>query len=138
MYIFIYTYRCMYMCIYIYIHMSVCAHIYIHIHVYMYIYICIYICIYMYVYMYICIYVYIYIVIDHTGNGCPPPNPPRRAQIVFPFQATNLITAQRWGMTPRQQELSKLKAKAGCKMLLWILWDPWSKAVSAASHQAYG
>ena len=42
------------------------------------------------------------------------------------------------GSTPRQQELSKLKATAGCKVLLWIFGDPWSKAVSAASHKAYG
>ena len=43
---------------------------------YVYMYLCIYVSMYLciYVYMYICIYVYMYIVIDHTGNGCPPPN----------------------------------------------------------------
>ena len=45
-------------------------------------------------YIYIYIYIYIHIVIGNTGNGCPPPSPPRRSQIVFPFQATSLITVQ--------------------------------------------
>ena len=75
-----------------------------------------------YVYMYLCIYVYMYIVIDHTGNGCPPPNPPRRAQNVFPFQATNLITAQSWEIDPEGSKSypnSRQRLDAKCSYGFW-------------------
>ena len=80
-----------------------------------------------------------WIVIGNTGNGYPPPSPPRRSQIVFPFQATSLITVQ-VGDRPRGNKSypnSRQRLDAKCSYG-FFLGDPWSKAVSAASHKAYG
>ena len=87
-----------------------------------------YIYVHIYIYIYMCIYIYIYIYVDCDWQHW---------QRISSSQSTTALSdcfslpghksdhgASR-GSTPRQQELSKLKATAGCKVLLWIFfWGP--------------